>query len=44
MNRPEPAEYVDFYGTYVSKVPGTDVLGVLESQRLPMHRLGGNQR
>ena len=36
MKRPEPTEYADFYANYVSKVPGSDVLGVLESQRLQM--------
>jgi uncharacterized damage-inducible protein DinB len=36
MKRPEPTEYADFYANYISKVPGTDVLGVLEAQRLQM--------
>jgi hypothetical protein len=36
MKRPEPTEYADFYANYVSRVPGSDVLGVLESQRLQM--------
>jgi hypothetical protein len=39
MNRPEPTEYAEFYGTYVSKVPGNDCLGVLESQRVQMLQL-----
>src|SRR5947209_9297443 len=39
MKRPEPTEYADFYANYVSKVPGNDVLGVLESQRLQMLQL-----
>src|SRR5467141_1058699 len=39
MKRPEPTEYADFYANYVSKVPGSDVLGVLESQRLQMLQL-----
>jgi uncharacterized damage-inducible protein DinB len=39
MNRPEPTEYAEFYGTYISKVPGSDVLGVLESQRVQMLQL-----
>ena len=39
MKRPEPTEYADFYGTYVSKVPGADVLSVLESQRVQMLQL-----
>jgi hypothetical protein len=36
MIRPEPTEYAEFYANYVSKVPGTDAVGVLESQRLQM--------
>lgn len=39
MKRPEATEYAEFYANYVSKVPGTDVLGVLESQRLQMLQL-----
>jgi hypothetical protein len=39
MKRPEPTEFAEFYANYVSKVPGTDVLGVLESQRLQMQHL-----
>src|SRR5437879_52297 len=39
MKRPEPTEYAEFYANYVSKVPGTDVLSVLESQRLQMLQL-----
>src|SRR5271157_2151472 len=39
MKRPEPTEYADFYANYVSKVPGTDAVGVLESQRLQMVQL-----
>jgi uncharacterized damage-inducible protein DinB len=39
MKRPEAAEYAEYYGTYISKVPGTDLLGVLESQRLQMLQL-----
>ncbi len=39
MKRPEPTEYAEFYANYVSKVPGTDVLGVLESQRVQMLQL-----
>jgi uncharacterized damage-inducible protein DinB len=39
MNRPEPSEFADFYATYVSRVPGKDVLGVLEAQRLQMLQL-----
>ncbi len=39
MNRPQPSEYADYYGDYIAKVPGTDVLSVLESQRLQMLQL-----
>lgn len=39
MNRPAPTEYAEFYGTYVMKVPGNDVLGILESQRVQMLQL-----
>src|SRR5947209_14334917 len=39
MTRPDPTEYAEFYANYISKVPGTDVLGVLESQRLQMLQL-----
>jgi hypothetical protein len=39
MKRPEAGEYAEFYANYVSKVPGADVLGVLESQRLHMAQL-----
>ena len=41
MKRPEPTEFAEYYGKYVSKVPGTDVLGVLESQRVQMQNLFG---
>ena len=36
MNRPEATEYAEYYANYISKVPGSDVLSVLESQRLQM--------
>jgi uncharacterized damage-inducible protein DinB len=39
MNRPEAGEYADHYANYIAKVPGSDVLGVLESQRLQMLQL-----
>lgn len=39
MRRPEPTEYAEFYANYVSKVPGNDAIGVLESQRLQMVQL-----
>jgi hypothetical protein len=39
MKRPEPTEYADFYSGYVSEVPGSDVLSVLEAQRVQMLQL-----
>ena len=39
MKRPEATEYAEYYANYISKVPGSDVLGVLESQRLQMLQL-----
>lgn len=39
MNRPEATEYADNYANYVAKVPGSDILTVLESQRLQMLQL-----
>jgi uncharacterized damage-inducible protein DinB len=39
MKRPEATEYAEYYANYISKVPGTDALGVLESQRLQMLQL-----
>jgi len=39
MKIPEPTEYAEFYAGYVSEVPGSDVLGVLESQRVQMLQL-----
>jgi uncharacterized damage-inducible protein DinB len=39
MNRPEVTEYADYYANYIAKVPGSDVLSVLESQRLQMLQL-----
>jgi hypothetical protein len=39
MKRPEATEYAEFYAGYVSKVPGTDAISVLESQRLQMVQL-----
>ncbi len=37
--RPRPNEYAAFYETYISLVPGTDILGVLEAQRMLMTQL-----
>lgn len=39
MKRPESGEYAEFYAGYISKVPVTDVLSVLEAQRLQMLHL-----
>jgi uncharacterized damage-inducible protein DinB len=39
MKRPEATEYADYYAKYISKVPGTDLLKVLESERLQMLQL-----
>lgn len=37
--RPEPTEYAPYFDKYVSKVPGTDVVSLLESQRLQTAQL-----
>jgi uncharacterized damage-inducible protein DinB len=37
--RPEPGEYAPYYETYISKVKGSDIVGVLEAQRLQMAHL-----
>jgi hypothetical protein len=39
LARPEPIEYAAFYETYVSLLPGKDILGALEAQRLQMMQL-----
>ena len=39
MKRPDAGEYAESYANYISKVPGTDVLGVLEAQRMQMLHL-----
>ena len=39
MNRPEAGEYAEYYGKYIAKVPGKEVLGTLESERLHMSKL-----
>lgn len=39
MKRPEAGEFAEYYGKYIAKVPGTDLPGVLESERLHMSRL-----
>src|SRR6202158_3573515 len=37
--RPAPDEYASSYETYISKVKGNDIVGILESQRLQMAQL-----
>ncbi len=39
VSRPEPGEYAPYYETYISKVKGSDIVGILESQRLQMAHL-----
>jgi len=39
--RPQTGEYASYYEKYVSLVPATDILGVLEGQRLAMTQLLG---
>lgn len=39
LTRPEPGEYAPFYETYVSLVPGGDVIAQLESQRVQTAQL-----
>jgi DinB superfamily len=39
MTRPEAGEFAEYYGKYIAKVPGTDVVGILESERLHMSQL-----
>lgn len=46
LMRPEPGEYAPFYETYVSLVPGGDVIAQLESQRVQTAQLfaAGSER
>jgi uncharacterized damage-inducible protein DinB len=37
--RPEPGEYAPYYETYISKVKGSDIIGILEAQRLQTAQL-----
>src|SRR6266436_2396195 len=37
--RPQPTDYAAYYEKYVSLVPGTDILGVLEAQQMLMTQL-----
>lgn len=39
LARPESTEYAAFYETYVSLIPGKDILGALETQRLQTMQL-----
>jgi DinB family protein len=39
MKRPEATEFAEYYTGYIAKVPGTDLLRVLESERLQMQQL-----
>lgn len=39
MKRPEAGEFAGYYGKYIEKVAGTDVTGILESERVKMSRL-----
>lgn len=38
-SRPQPTEYASYYEKYVARVPGTDIVPVLEAQRLQMAQL-----
>ena len=37
--RPAPGEYAPYYETYISKVKGSDIVGILEVQRLQVAQL-----
>ena len=39
MKSPESGEFAEYYAKYIAKVPGTDVVVILESERLHMSRL-----
>ena len=39
VTRPQPDEYAPYYETYVSLIPGDDIVGVLEAQRVQMAQL-----
>ena len=39
--RPEAGEYSEYHDKYIALVPGTDILGALEAQRLVMAQLLG---
>src|ERR1700686_134125 len=38
-SRPAPEEYAPFYETYISKIKGNDIVGILGAQRLQMGQL-----
>src|ERR1700688_746791 len=38
-SRPAPEEYAPFYETYISKIKGNDIVGMLDAQRLQMAQL-----
>jgi hypothetical protein len=37
--RPAPGEYAPYYETYISKIKGSDIVGILEAQRLQTAQL-----
>ena len=39
MKKPEAGEFAEYYGKYIGKVPGLDLLGILEAERMQMSRL-----
>ena len=39
VSRPQAGEYASYYEKYVSLIPGEDILGILEAQRLQMAQL-----
>jgi len=39
LARPQTSEYASYYETYVSKVQGSDIIGILEAQRLQTAQL-----
>ena len=36
LSRPEPGEYAPYYDRYISLIPGSDILGTLDTQRRQM--------
>jgi uncharacterized damage-inducible protein DinB len=41
QTRPQPGEYASYYEKYISLIPGDNILGTLEAQRLQMGQLLG---